>query len=48
MTTEKQVMVFQGDADYHTQPEDEMDDEYIAKILSTNIDFTLLRPLIYA
>ena len=42
MTTEEQAMVFQGDADYHKQPKDEMDDEYIAKILATNIDFTLL------
>jgi len=36
------VMMFARDKDYHRQPEDEMDDEYIAKILSTNIDFTLL------
>jgi len=39
---ESEDLMFAGDKDYHTRPEDEMDDEYIAKILSTNIDFTLL------
>jgi len=36
------VYMFQGDAGYGVRSEDEMDDEYIAKILSTNLDFTLI------
>lgn len=34
--------MFQHDAGYGLRSEDEMDDEYIAKILSTNIDFTFI------
>lgn len=43
--TEREMYLFQNDKDYPNirgDDDEEMDDEYIAKILSTNIDFTFI------